>query len=423
MGVLQRVLPPDLPEHSRTTARLDLWAKIAEGALVSGGPAAATVILKKYFEASDLTVAVLFSSASVGLLLTPWIPSVARRVGVIPFISVMRGASALLLALAGFMSTSWSFAFVLALGYISLNLVHPAVTAIYRQNYPTRTRGAVVAVVRAGANGAQALVGYGVGRMLNADPGFYVWIYPALGAFGLAAAVLYRQMRVHEEHRIHEASGARRGWRFYVDLLRDDKRYLLLLVAWTLHGFSNIMVEPVRAIYVSDSRFAMNADYLQSLLVVMIVPQLTMVVALPMWGKLLDRYPVTTLRVPQQLMAVANLLVFIFAPDLTWLYGAGVIRGVQMAGGQLMWTLVMMEFAPRDKVTQYGAIHTMLAGARHLTAPYAATIMLALVGPHGTFVAGILLTLVSVMLFALFPRITAGWSAPEGAPGPKRRAR
>ena len=421
MRILERIIPPGLPDHSRRTLRLDTLANIAYGAVAAGGPATAAVILKKHFNTDDVAVALLYSAGAVGLLLTPVATRVVRRTGAPRYLFAVGSASALFLGVAGFLSSSLLFALALSGSYILANLVHPATTRIYRQNYPTAVRGALVALVRAAANSSFALVGFLIGRLLEANPLHYRWFYPVLGAGMLLGAAFYRRIRVRREEDTNEASPGVRTWVVYRDILLGDKRYSFLMLAWSIFGFSNLMVEPVRAIYVADSRYLINAGYLESLLILIIIPQVAVVATLWIWGRLLDKYPVTTLRVWLQLLGVLNLIVFIYAPDLEWLYFASVIRGVQMSGAQLTWTLVMMEFAPRSRVSEYGAIHQVLAGSRTLVAPYIAALLVAAIGPRGAFGVGIAMILVSVVAFLLFDRITANWPVPADAPQPKRR--
>ena len=420
MSFLQRLLPADLPDYSRRTLRYDVLANIASGAVASGGAATAAVILKKYFNTDDMAVALLYSAGSIGLVLTPFASRIVRRTGAPKYLFSVGAAGGVLLGLAGFLSSSLAFTLCLSASYILANLVHPATTRIYRQNYPTAVRGAVVAFVRIGANGSLALAGFAVGRLLEADPAYYQWIFPLLGLTGIVGAYAYSRIRVRREEDTNEEPSSSRGWRVYWEILSGDKRYTFLMAAWSIFGFANLMTEPVRAIYVADSQYLVNATYLQSMLILVVIPQCAVMLTLWIWGRLLDRYPVATLRVWLQLLGVVNLLFFIYASRLEWLYLASVVKGVQMSGAQLTWTLVMMEFAPRHRVTEYGAIHQMLAGTRVLIAPYVAAFLVALIGPQGAFTVGMIMMAASAAMFIFFNRITRSWPVPESAPTPKR---
>jgi hypothetical protein len=418
---LDRFIPRETPDYARHTVQRDSWSAVAAGVTAAGGAATAAVIAKKYFDAPDSVVALLFSAHSIGLLLSPLVPRAVQRWGAVRTAFNIRVVGSILLMTAGACTSSFTFVLALCLAYIVGSALHPAVTRVARQNYPTSMRGKLVAISRVGGNASMAIGGFFVGQLLNVHPETYAWIFPLLGVAGLAGAVVYRTIRVRDEESVNRDSLSVGGsrWKVYVRILRTDHRYALFMVAWYVFGFSNLMAEPIRAIYVSDARFAIGADYMQSLLILLVIPQATVLLTLNIWGKLLDRYPVSFIRASSQVMGVGNLILFIFAPNVEWLCVASVLRGLQMAGAQMTWSLAMMEFAPRSQVTEYTAIHTFLAGSRISVAPWIGAGLTALVGPHWTFGVAAFLSLISVGLFMVFPRITVNWKVPEGAPTPR----
>ena len=420
MNLSARFIPPGTTDYTRRTLRYDFLSGIAKGVAAVGGAATAAVIAKKAFGANDFLVALLYTAGPLGQVLSPWVARLIRGRRVIPLIFRLEAASMALMAISAFMSASWAFVVILSLSYVLLQCLAPAFARVYRHNYRTATRGELFALVRIGFNASTAVGGFVVGRLLDVHPGAFAGVFPALGVIGLVGSLVFRRIEVHEEFQsAPENNGRARSWRIYRTILATNKRYLVFLLIWAIFGFANMMMDPVRAIYLTDTRYRINADYLQSLLILLIIPQVMVLLTLRLWGRLVDRYPVSFTRAWLQLFSGLDLVIYVFAPSLKWLYLASVLKGLQIAGAQVTWALGIMEFAPRDRVTEYTAIHTLFTGIRGLFAPQVAALCLALVGPKGTFVVGIAAIFTSIALFALFPRITASWHVPEGAPPPR----
>jgi MFS family permease len=418
MYLTDRFIPANVPDYARRTLRLDFWSATALQMFAIGGPTTAAVIAKKWFDAPDYLIAMLYSAGPVGLIASAWVSTLIRRYGAVNYAFVYYVISALLMVFAAMMTTAWAFILALCVAY-ALPATVPALSRIYRQNYPTQMRGRLFSVVRVASNTSMALGGFIVGRVLNTDPGAYQWVYLTITAIGMTGALIFRKIEVRDEESVNKSTDSSQ-WAALRHIIKTDRRYIFMLGIWAIFGFTNFMLEPVRAIFITDPQYSINADYLQSLLILMVLPQISIVLSLPMWGRLLDRYSVVVLRVIMQSIGFANVLIFIFVPRIEWLYLAGVIRGVQMAGGLVTWHLAMMEFAPRDQVSEYTALHTLFTGIRGMIAPQVSAVLILLAGPMSAFWVGFVGIGLSVALFLMFPRITSGWPIPEGAPVPRR---
>jgi len=411
------MLPADAPQIARTTLRYDTLASFAKGIAVVGGPATAAVVAKKAFNADDFVVALLYSAMHVGQVAGIWVPRLLVRRSTIRVIFIAEAVSSSLMAVSAFMSSSWLFVAMLAGSYALAASMTPAYSRVYRQNYPSSMRGSLFAFVRIGFNASTTVFGFIVGRLLDVHPEAYAWTYMFLGLAGLIGSLIFRRITLRDEGAVSSAAQSSLG--AYLRILKADHRYLTLLLIWAVFGFSNMLTEPVLAIYLTDPKYAISADYLQSLLVLLVIPQATVMLTLRLWGHYFDRYPVSVLRVWMQLFGGISILIFIYASRFEWLYLAAVLKGLRMAGGQMTWTLAMMQFAPRHQVTEYTAIHTLFTGIRGLIAPQTAAILVLLAGPIETFWVGLVGIALSVILMMLFPYITSSLPVPEGAPQPR----
>ena len=414
-----RVLPRNTPLHARETLKYDILSGVGRAAFQACGAGTAAVVANKALGADAFLVALLFSAAHLGQIGTIWVPRLLDRFGAVRFIVFVELLCALFIGATGLATEAVAFVLVVCGGYAMHGLATPAYSRVYRQNYPTAMRGQLFSITVAVMNGVLAITSFAAGRMLNAQPEFYRIIFPALAIVAVLGAAAFSRIRVRNEEEISGVGGADRFlqvWR----IISTDRRYMFFLVIWSIFGFSNLMLEPVRVLFVADDQFIIRADYLQSLLILMVIPQATVMVSLPLWGWLLDRYPVVYLRVAMQVAALINVAMFIWTPTIGWLYVAGIFRGLGQAGGHITWPLAMMEFSPRSRVSEYTAVHTMLTGIRGIFAPQIAAVLLTLYGPENTFWVGFAGMALSIALFAIFPRVTRAWPVAEGAPPPRK---
>ena len=144
----------------------------------------------------------------------------------------------------------------------------------------------------------------------------------------------------------------------------------------------------------------------------LVVPNIMMLVLVPIFGRMLDRIN------PIRLCAVAFAflafwpLVLCFSTQVWHAYFAYVFYGFGMAAVHVTWTLGALYFAPAREAQKYHSIHITLVGLRACFGPWLAVLVLKpLIGFRKTFFIAFLLFAMSAILMYL---LHAGISRARG---------
>jgi MFS family permease len=96
-----------------------------------------------------------------------------------------------------------------------------------------------------------------------------------------------------------------------------------------------------------------------------------MVVSMPFWGRILQNMNPWRGRSVLSFICAAGYVVIAFSGSSVWLVILGqAIAGIAAGGGNLLWSLQQMYFAPKEQVAKYMGVHCTLTGARGLVAPF-----------------------------------------------------
>ena len=76
-------------------------------------------------------------------------------------------------------------------------------------------------------------------------------------------------------------------------------------------------------------------------------------------------------------------------------------QGMAFGGGRIFWSLWVTKIAPEEKASSYMSIHMALTGLRGTLAPFIGYAILSHSTPSSVGIAGMVLILVSIVLFEL----------------------
>jgi MFS family permease len=192
---------------------------------------------------------------------------------------------------------------------------------------------------------------------------------------GLAAALLYRQMRVRREYALLSAENAALGEAQIFSLsvmrriLREDPAYRQYMAWLGIYGAGNLMVSAQFVIVFSDDLHLSSATQIG---VLAIVPLLCIPLFTPVWARLFDSGHVIEYRARQcwvLIAAIATLLLGVFTRQMALLWVGAVILGAASAGANLGWNLGHSDFASLGRMQQYMGVNVTLTGMRGLVAP------------------------------------------------------
>jgi hypothetical protein len=252
-------------------------------------------------------------------------------------------------------------------------------TDLWRNNYPRHARarasGVFTIVMTIVLVFATLALGWTLDRAELAGVEVEAYRLFYLGAAAVACVGVWNFSKVR--WRAKEATLAeerrtqlkRPGLGAMLGVLRDDVEYRKYQSAQMVMGAANLAAQVPTVLAVTQ---AFDLPYTVALAITAIVPKAMMVLAIPLWSRLLaSRHIVDFRAIHSWSFVVGNGLVGVgvLTQSVPTLLVARAIVGGAMGGGTLAWSLGHHDFAPRDRANSYMGAHIVLTGIRGSIAP------------------------------------------------------
>lgn len=362
--------PSDDPDIVRRTQTVDLARSVPLGVILPLESAVFLTIAIRHFDAPGWMRGTIAAASGIGLIASTLLTALARRLPV-PTMTVASwviGCGAVGFALA---STGSSVMFLVGvvIGISAINMNIPLLTATYESNFPVNERGTRVGrgiVLKVAVSTPLSVL---MGAWLATDLGRW-WVVPLAGAASAAAlSVLNRQFPSEPLGRI--VGDRAHPWPRW-ELLRNDRTLAVVLSAWMLMGFGNLMLLPLRVDYLAEAEYGIAASATVIMAVTVAVPSIVRLATTPMFGRVFDRMSVFTLRILVNVLFIVYVVAFFATTSLVWIVVGSIVLGAAFAGGDLLWMLWVTKFAPPDRTADYMGLHTFFTGVRAVLAPLVA---------------------------------------------------
>jgi len=351
--------------------------------LVEGATAA--VLVKQHFAgvapkvAVNLAVALVSGAPAFSNVVSFVWANVAHGRGRVQLMVAMQAAFAVLVGCVSFASREASGLAMTVLSVIAARAVWAGIltvrAAVWSANYPrnvlARITGRIVIVNSLTVALAAALVGWALERRaVDAR-----WLYGGGALAGLAAAWLYRAMRVRREFRLlaEESASAARSEPFslamFSRILREDPAYREYMLWMGVFGGGTLMLTGQLVLIFSEQLHLSSAMQIALLAV---VPLVTQPIFLPWWARLFDGSHVVRYRSRQGwaiVLASAAMCLGVFAASAPLLWLGSILLGAAQAGANLGWNLGHNDFASAGRAQHYMGVHVTLTGVRGGLAP------------------------------------------------------
>ncbi len=252
-------------------------------------------------------------------------------------------------------------------------------TDLWRNNYPRHARARAGGVFTLVMTAGLVLITLGLGATLDAAEraGREVAAYRAfyLLAAMIASVSLVSMARVRWRGRVAALREERRtdvdrpGLRSMWAVLRDDPHYRRYQIAQMVMGASNLAAQVPTVLAVTK---LFDLPYTTSLAITAVVPNAMMILAIPLWSRLLAKLHIVDFRaIHAWSFAIGNGLVGVgvLLQSVPLLLAARAVVGAGMGGGTLAWSLGHHDFAPREQANSYMGVHIVLTGIRGSLAP------------------------------------------------------
>ena len=400
MRRLFRLWWPDLQLHriEHQTFRKHRLAAIPDGAYF-GMMTIAAYVLRRALQASDFQITIFFSLQMSMYMFSSIASSFLTRKNHRRFILIVAFLGPL--SLVTIIACPKALYLIALIAWVSLiqAIYLPAQNMIFRSNYRKETRGVCYARAKMIALAATSITAMIAGIVLEWNDQAFPFIFAAAGLVGFSAYLLYYSMP-RQESRVPERTKSRRfPYADFFEILRTDKFFRRYESYFFMYGVAFMMSSAMVPIFVND---VLNASWREAARVFGVIHPVTMIIALPVFGRLLDRTSVVPVASAAYFALAFWPFTLAIATSMGYAYLAYVFFGLGMAGVDVAWTLGSNTFAPHDRIQSYMAIHVTLVGIRALMAPFFGLLIKQTMGFTATFgLAGLLLVTASLLMVRL----------------------
>lgn len=385
---------------STQTFRLDLINSSLGGILEVGFGTFAILIAIRFLGAPDMIKAVLASGVSAGLLLVPHMQRLAvwTELSASRFCASLMLLCSLLLFASGYLSHVWLLAAALFLAQVCFSQLPGFMIQVYSRNYGSKERGKRLSwnfIVSALIGMILSYVGGSYLDAQSADPGL---IFRIMGMVSLASALALFLIPSQPIKKGKHTQGLMDS----LDLLKEDRLFASMLLAWMIMGLGIIMTLPLRIEYLGGES-GLHLTNEQIALVTVVVFSIARILSSRLWGELFDRVRFLSYRISLNLLLISATLVYFNAESFIGVSLGAALAGVGVGGSKIAWSLWVTKLAPEGMEARYMGAHVALTGLRGALAPFLGYWLLGILGYQGVaWFSVALVTLSTLLFFRLF---------------------
>ena len=364
----------NIAERTKVTFRLEQRRAICNGILETAGTTFLFLtVVKGFGDPGTVSKALVSTSASMGLLLTPVVVSLVQTLKIPAAVAASRmsiiGAFFFFLIAAIESLPLFIFGSVVAMS-CSTGAI-PLLTQIFRDNYPEKKRGHYFSRTVLFRVAAAGLFSFVAGYLLTetgADTqdglGHYRWLLVIFGTSFLASWYFLKRF---PSKPLDSDTGSHpfRTLRY----AKTDKLFQHALICWMMMGFGNLMMIPIRIEYLTNPNYGLQKSDLIISVLTLVIPNLFRLLLNPFWGWLFDRINFFLLRSVLNIFFALGIIIFFSSQSLTGMIIGQIFFGIAHAGGDIAWGMWVTKLAPANRVADYMSVHTFFTGVRGVLAP------------------------------------------------------
>lgn len=377
-----------VPAGVRRNLILDFNSAIFYGIFLAGVNTFVPVIARR-LGASPFLLSLIVAAPAVGNLIAVFASHALQQRRKMPFMVAAWSSGRGLFLLMAFVTAPVPFVLIVVVHWLIVSLSITGYVEAMRAIYPDALRGRAMAYVRVGFTACAAVMTPLCGQLLDIW-GFQV-LFPIAALFGVLSGITFGQVKYDDV-----ITETRRDWLEPWRILVRDARYRAYSIAFTVYGIGTLLTAPLIPLLLVDE---LHLNYSQVGLLGMISSIFWMVFYI-VWGRMVDRRGgLWTVQI-NFILTIFVSLAFGIAQDLWLLAVAYIFTGITLAGVDLGWMNAIMQFARKDEIGHYTALHAFLVGLRGIVAPLAGTALIALpfLGLRGVFILSAFLILLGWIL-------------------------
>lgn len=350
----------------KNTQKYDLWRNLFNGIVEAGFASTALLVAIRYFEASDSAKSLIAGGSCLGFLLAPgFLLLIGKsRTPVSRICALLTLGTACGILLSATANSYWAYAGWLIIACVLIGQVPSLMVHIYSRNYRSGERGRKISgnlMLSAIVGAVTALL---IGWLLDQDLSNFRPLAVVMSLLCLCTA--YFHLHIPSEPLKPNTGGLSRDLRHAL----KDRLFSWMLTGWMLMGIGNLVTIPLRVEYLANPAYGIDASNTVVLAITLVVPLVTRVASIPVWGWAFDRFNLAFVRIAINLFFLVGLFLYFRTQDFVFLCLAAALIGWATGGGTMAWTLWVTKVAPSGRESSYMSIHSFFTGVRGVPAPF-----------------------------------------------------
>mgnify|MGYP006143677413 CR=1 FL=1 len=353
-------------EVVKNTQKYDLRRNLFLGIVEASHASTTLLVAIRHFGASDNAKSLIAGGSCLGFLLAPgFLMLIGKsRLPVSRICALLMLGTAIGILFSSTANSAWAYAGWLLIACVLAGQVPSLMIHVYSRNYRSGERGRKIS----GNLMLSALVGaitaLFIGRLLDHDLNHFRPIAVVIFLFCLCTA--YFHLKIPSAPLKPSTGGLPRDLRHAL----KDRLFSWMLTGWMLMGIGNLVTIPLRVEYLANPAYGIDASNTVVLAITLIVPLVTRVASIPVWGWAFDRFNLAIVRICINLCFLGGLFIYFHTQDLVVLSFASALIGWATGGGTMAWTLWVTKIAPPGREPSYMSIHSFFTGVRGVPAPF-----------------------------------------------------
>jgi len=379
------------------TQKFDFWRNTFNGIVEASFASTCLLVAIRYFDASDTAKSLLASGGAIGFLFAPlFLILIGKsRMPVSKICSALMALTAIFILISAISPSAWFYVICVLLGCILAVQVPSMMVHVYSNNYSPNEKGGRISgnlMLSSAAGGATALV---IGLILDLDLGFFKLI--AFGIFLICLGTAYFHLKIPSKPLETDSLGL---LKIFLQATKD-RLFLWMLSGLMVTGIGVMLTIPIRVEYLVNPAYGLNFSNTLVLCIAMVVPLVTDVSSIPIWGRAYDKFNLAYVRTFAGIFFLLGLFLFFQSKSLPLLCLASALIGTGVGGGTMVWTLWVTKVAPKGSESTYMSLHIFFTGMRGLPAPFLGYWILTNLGPSAVSWGSAILIILGCLVFIM----------------------
>ena len=312
-----------------------------------------------------------YAASALALLYVPWFERHHAR----SLVAVPRILGAGVLVFSVFCGSAVSLgavAFVAVAIYMVGNVFYGRLLG---ELYPVQSRGRLLSLPMFVQAAAMAGISVAAGKALGSSEGAYRWFLPIGSVIGVLAGIVVLRFPASET----SPAPVRTRLRESVREVARDRPFLLWMLVYSATSIGYWLSYAARPVYFDKM---LGFGYWENGIAIAVFNG-AYCAGFLVCGRLLDRIRSLLTMVASWALMGAGILVMVYGGGFTWVLVGQALSGLGLAGNDMAWFPVVLEFAPKGSVDRYMGFYMTVFGVRVLVGGAVSGTLMQL-GPRGS---------------------------------------